>query len=99
MADEMFSVVVMSKTRPSQIQMNFTDREAALNAFSDVQELTEREVLEDGFGTQVVLDPADIGNIFMQDLAKILKFQAAVAVMQAHARRGGLLVPANSIPQ
>lgn len=113
MADELYSLVVMSKSKPSQIQMNFADPDAANHAFAVVQGLTGRKVMKDGFGAKIVLDPDDIGHIFLQDIPQTLKFQAAVAVMQARAqahaqgqaaadpviRRGGLLVPANTIPQ
>ena len=106
---ELYHVTVQRKGIATQMQMNYTSKEAAMDAFDALdllgREGTRRLVLEDSFGVRISFDPDDIGHVSFLDASRVLEMRAISTLMemgaqaevqkrQAFAQRNGILVPA-----
>ena len=107
---ELYHVVVLRRTTPAQVQLNYISKGNATEAFERLRHgLTGRETFEDSYGSRISFDPEDIGHVMFLDAGRVLDMRATSALMEARsqanansqaardpvlARRNGLLVPA-----
>ncbi len=86
---ELYHVLVIRRGLAHQIQLNYTSKAAAEEAFSTLSSplrADQRLTLEDGFGSKITFDPIDIGHVMFQDTGRILEMQSISTLMQARAQ-------------
>ncbi len=90
---ELYHVLVIRRGLAHQIQLNYTSKAAAEEAFETLSKLEQRIggvsprlVLEDGFGAKVSFDYRDIGHVMFQDTGRTLEMQMISTLMQARAQ-------------
>lgn len=106
---DLYHVVVQRRGIPAALQLNFTSKVPAQDAFETLSaHLSRRVAIEDSYGSTIAFDPDDIGHVMLVSAAGSLEMQATYAVMQARAQaeaqsqaqrdpkitRGGLVIPA-----